>query len=73
MSKQLLNEKTFEAPSVSEFTRGAPVTRTMTYAGTALRALFLVVVTIGFAMVGWRPRRTSWRRPGCGSSSAICS
>jgi uncharacterized YccA/Bax inhibitor family protein len=54
VSKQLLNEKTFEAPSVSEFTRGAPVTRTMTYAGTALRALFLVVVTIGFAMVGWR-------------------
>ena len=54
MSKQLLNEKTFETPSVAVFTEGKPVTRSMTYGGTAARAFFLVAVTIGFAMVGWR-------------------
>lgn len=54
MSKQLLNEKTFEPASVAVFTDGKPVAKRMTYGGTALRASFLIVVTIGFAMVGWR-------------------
>ena len=54
MSKQLLNEKTFETPSVTAFTQGKPVTRTMTYGGTAARSLFLVAVTVAFAMLGWR-------------------
>ena len=54
MSKQLLNEKTFEPASVAVFTAEKPVVKTMTYGGTAARAFFLVVVTIGFAMIGWR-------------------
>jgi uncharacterized YccA/Bax inhibitor family protein len=54
VSKQLLNEKTFEPASVAVFTEGKPVAKTMTYGGTALRAFFLILVTIGFAMVGWR-------------------
>ncbi|HEX5936338.1 MAG TPA: Bax inhibitor-1/YccA family protein [Actinomycetota bacterium] len=54
MSKQLLNEKTFEAPAVSVFTQGKPVTRRMTYAGSAARSLLLIAITIAFAMLGWR-------------------
>lgn len=54
VSKQLLNEKTFEPASVAVFTGETPVAKTMTYAGTGARAFFLIVVTIGFAMLGWR-------------------
>lgn len=54
MSKQLLNERTFSPPAVAVFTGQRPVTRAMTYAGTAARALLFLVFTIGFAMVGWR-------------------
>jgi len=54
VSKQLLNEKTFSAGSVGVFTADEPVTETMTYGGTIARSAFFVVITIGFAMVGWR-------------------
>lgn len=54
MSKQLLNEKTFSAESVGVFTADRPVTQTMAYGGTIVRSAFFVLITIGFAMVGWR-------------------
>jgi hypothetical protein len=54
VSEQLLNEKTFEPESVAVFTEGKPVAKTMTYAGTAARSFFLIAVTVGFAMIGWR-------------------
>ena len=54
MSKQVLNDKTFSSETVAEFTGGRPVSRTMSYGGTGIRAGFLLVVTIAFAMLGWR-------------------
>jgi uncharacterized YccA/Bax inhibitor family protein len=54
MSKQLLNEKTFAPDEVRTFTHGQPVTRTMTYGGTIVKALFLIVLTMAFGIVGWR-------------------
>ena len=54
MSKQVLNERTYSAENTQELTGGHPVTRTMTYGGTIARALFLIVITLGFAAVGWQ-------------------
>ena len=55
MSKQLLNEKTFEATSVSEFTRGAPVTRTMTYVGPPCGRVPRRRVDDRLRGTGWQP------------------
>ena len=54
MSKQMLNEATFSSTNVAKVTAGRAVTRTMTYGGTIARSLFFLVVTIAFAMIGWR-------------------
>ncbi len=54
MSKQVLNENTFSAAHTQELTGGRPVTKSMTYGGTIVRSLFLVVITLGFAAVGWQ-------------------
>jgi uncharacterized YccA/Bax inhibitor family protein len=54
VSKQLLNERTFSSDSVSAFTGGKPVTGTMTYPGTIVRSALFVLITIGFASVGWQ-------------------
>lgn len=48
MARQMLNETTFAR------TEAKPAVHTMTIAGTVVRALFLLVVTAGFAGVGWR-------------------
>jgi uncharacterized YccA/Bax inhibitor family protein len=54
MSKQMLNEATFSSANVEEVTQGRAVTRTMTYGGTLVKTLSFLIVTIGFALVGWR-------------------
>jgi uncharacterized YccA/Bax inhibitor family protein len=52
MARQMLNEHTFTATAVRPAERAAP--RTMTVGGTVAKAVFLLVVTAGFAGVGWR-------------------
>jgi uncharacterized YccA/Bax inhibitor family protein len=54
VSKQVLNDQTFSAAHTQELTGGRPVTKSMTYGGTIVRSLFLVVITLGFAAVGWQ-------------------
>ncbi len=54
MSTQVLNERTFTPATVDKVTGGTPVTRTMSVGGTAFKAVFLLILTIGFAVVGWR-------------------
>ena len=54
MSKQVLNEQTYSPAHTQQLTGGRAVTRTMTYGGTIVRSLFLVVITLGFAAVGWQ-------------------
>jgi len=48
MARQMLNERTFAAAPAR------PVARTMTVGGTVFKTLVLLVVTAGFAGVGWR-------------------
>ena len=50
----MLNEATFSSANVQKVTAGAAVTRTMTYGGTIGKALLFLIVTVGFALVGWR-------------------
>jgi uncharacterized YccA/Bax inhibitor family protein len=54
MSKQMLNEATFAPANVAKVTEGRAVARTMSYGGTIAKSLFLLIIAIGFAMVGWR-------------------
>jgi len=54
MSAQVLNERSFAAPAVREVTGGREITATMTYGSVIVRALFLLVLTVAFAAVGWR-------------------
>src|SRR4029077_6886 len=54
LSKQVLNEQTYSAAHTQELTGGRPVTKSMTYGGTIVRSLFLVVITLGFAAIGWQ-------------------
>jgi uncharacterized YccA/Bax inhibitor family protein len=54
MSKQVMNDQTFSAAHTAQLTGGRPVTRAMTYGGTIVRSLFLIVITLGFAAVGWQ-------------------
>ena len=54
MSTQVLNERTYSPEHTQELTGGRPVTKTMTYGGTIVRALFLIIITVGFAAVGWQ-------------------
>jgi uncharacterized YccA/Bax inhibitor family protein len=54
MSAQILNDTSFSAEAAREATGGRAGTATMTYGSVAVRALFLIVVTMGFAMLGWR-------------------
>ena len=54
MSQQVLNDRTFSPETVEKITLGRPAERSMGYGGTIVRSLFLIVITIGFAMVGWR-------------------
>src|SRR5262245_42373137 len=54
MSRQMLGENTFGAENVRAITEGKPVTRTMTYGGTIVKAAFFLALTIGFAILGWR-------------------
>lgn len=52
MSKQILNEQTFSTTDVRAFAKGESVRR-MTYSGVIARSLFFLVLTVGFAVVGW--------------------
>jgi len=54
VSKQVLNEQTFSAANTQQLTGGRAATKTMTYGGTIARSLFLMVITLGFAAVGWQ-------------------
>lgn len=54
LSKQMLNEATFAPANVQKVTAGAAVARTMTYGGTIAKTLVFLVITVGFALVGWR-------------------
>jgi uncharacterized YccA/Bax inhibitor family protein len=54
VSKQMLNEATFAPANVARVTEGRAVARTMTYGGTIAKSFFLLLIAIGFAMVGWR-------------------
>jgi uncharacterized YccA/Bax inhibitor family protein len=54
MSRQMLREDTFGPENVRAITEGKPVTRTMTYGGTIVKAAFFLALTIGFAILGWR-------------------
>ena len=54
LSKQVLNEQTYSPAHTQELTGGRPVTKTMTYGGTIVRSLFLIIITLGFAAVGWQ-------------------
>ena len=50
MAHQMLNERTFAGTAAKPAERA----RTMTVGGTVGRALFLLVITVGFAGLGWR-------------------
>ena len=50
----MLNEATFAPANVEKMTQGRPVARDMSYGGTIAKAGFLLVLTIVFAMIGWR-------------------
>ena len=50
MSHQMLNDETFSAPVVGQVDR----TGTMTVGGTIVKALFLVILTLGCAVFGWK-------------------
>jgi len=54
VSTQVLNERTFAPDNVGKVTGGAAVGRTMSVGGTAVKALALLVLTVAFAVVGWR-------------------
>ena len=54
VSKQVLNEQTFSASNTQQLTEGRAVAKTMTYGGTIVRSLFLIIITLGFAAVGWQ-------------------
>jgi uncharacterized YccA/Bax inhibitor family protein len=54
LSKQVLNEQTYSAAHTQELTGGRPVAKTMTYGGTIVRSLFLIIITLGFAAIGWQ-------------------
>ncbi len=54
MSAQVLNERSFAPQAVREVTGGREAAATMTYGSVIVRALFLLVLTVGFAAVGWR-------------------
>jgi uncharacterized YccA/Bax inhibitor family protein len=65
MATQMLNDQTFSAENVDKVTLGKPVARTMTYGGTVARTLFLLVVTVIFAGLGWH-YTANWFSPTSG-------
>ena len=54
MAAQVLNEQSFAPQTVQEVTRGRETAGAMTYGSVIVRALFLLVLTVGFAALGWR-------------------
>jgi uncharacterized YccA/Bax inhibitor family protein len=54
LSTQVLNERTFTPATVERVTGGGAATRAMSVGGTAVKALFLLIVTVAFAVIGWR-------------------
>jgi len=54
MAAQVLNEQSFAPHTVQEVTRGRETAGAMTYGSVIVRALFLLVLTVGFAALGWR-------------------
>jgi uncharacterized YccA/Bax inhibitor family protein len=53
LAQQMINERTYSAQGIAELTGGRAVERRMTVGGTVLKTLFLFVITIGFAVLGW--------------------
>jgi len=53
MPSSMLSDDTFSQANIAEFAGTAPVERTMTVRGTSLKAFFLLVVAMGFAVFGW--------------------
>jgi uncharacterized YccA/Bax inhibitor family protein len=53
VSTQVLNDQTYSDAHTRQITAGRTTSTTMTYGGTIARSLFLVIITLGFAAVGW--------------------
>lgn len=53
MAQQMISDRAFSEEAVAELGGGPGVARTMTAAGTTVKGLFLLVVTCGFAVLGW--------------------
>ncbi len=54
MAAQVLNDRSFAPETVREVTGGGQTTGAMTYGSVIVRALFLLVLTLGSATLGWR-------------------
>ena len=54
MASQILNERSFAPDAVREATGGRETAGLMTYGSVIVRALFLLLLTVAFAMAGWR-------------------
>ena len=57
MASQMLNEKTFTAEGVQAFGEKAE-RKSMSVGGVAIKSLFLLVLTVIFASIGWRAAAT---------------
>ena len=53
MSTQVLNAQTYSDEHTRQITGGRAGTKTMSYGGTIVRSLFLIIITLGFAAIGW--------------------
>ncbi len=53
MPASMLNDDTFSREKVTAYTGGAPITRTMSVRGTAVKAFVLLFIAMWFAVLGW--------------------
>ncbi|HTT88096.1 MAG TPA: Bax inhibitor-1/YccA family protein [Acidimicrobiales bacterium] len=53
MAQQMISERAFSPEAIAQLDEGRRVTRTMTAGGTVAKGLFLLLVTCGFAVLGW--------------------
>jgi len=54
MSTQMLNDATLSSDAMQGLTAGRSVARTMSYAGTIMKAMILLAFTMVFAFIGWQ-------------------
>ena len=53
MAQQMISDRAFSSEAIAELGGGPSAARRMTVGGTVLKGLFLLVVTCGFAVLGW--------------------